>query len=84
MGSARPSLATMTDGRKRALCALAYYAGGLLTWSGLDREHVASQLADAGTAAGLRPADSVRIVHRALDNGEARPISPPGHRQHAV
>jgi hypothetical protein len=77
-------LAAMTDGRKRTLSALAFHVGGLLAWSGLDREHVASQLADAGTAAGLRPADSVRIVHRALANGEARPISPPGHRQHAV
>jgi hypothetical protein len=81
-GAAR--LAAMTDGRKRTLSALAFHAGGLLAWSGLDREHIASQLADAGTAAGLRPADSVRIVHRALANGAARPISPPGHRRQAV
>jgi hypothetical protein len=77
-------LAAMSDGRKRALSALAYHAGGLLAWSGQDREHIAGQLADAGSAAGLRPADSARIVHRAIANGEARPISPPGHRQHAV
>ena len=77
-------LAAMSDGRKRALSALAYHAGGLLAWSGQDREHIASQLADAGTASGLRPTDSVRIVRRAITNGEARPISPPGHRQHAV
>ena len=77
-------LAAMIDGRKRALSALAYHAGGLLAWSGQDREHIASQLADAGTAAGLRPTDSARIVCRAIANGEARPISPPGHRQHAV
>lgn len=77
-------LTAMSDGRKRALSALAYHVGGLLAWSGQDREHIASQLADVGTAAGLRGADSVRIVRRALANGEARPISPPGHRQHAV
>ena len=74
----------MTDGRKRALSALAYHAGGLLAWSGLDREHVTSQLIDAGTAAGLRPGISARIVNRAITNGEARPITPPGHRQQAV
>ena len=33
-------LAALTDGRKRALSALAYHAGGLLHWSGLPREHV--------------------------------------------
>jgi len=77
-------LAAMSDGRKRALSALAFHAGGLLAWSGQDRAHIASQLADAGTAAGLRHSDSVRIVSRAIANGEARPISPPGHRQHAV
>lgn len=77
-------LVAMSDGRKRALSALAYHTGGLLAWSGQDREHIAGQLADAGTAAGLRPTDSVRIVRRAIANGEARPISPPGHRQHAV
>jgi hypothetical protein len=77
-------LASMSDGRKRALSALAYHAGGLLDWSGQDREHIASQLVDVGTTAGLRPADSARIVHRAIANGEGRPISPPGHRQYAV
>jgi hypothetical protein len=77
-------LAAMSDGRKRTLSALAFHAGGLLAWSGLDRDHIASQLADAGAGAGLRPADSVRIVHRALANGEARPVPPPGHRQQAV
>jgi hypothetical protein len=41
-------LAAMTDGRKRALSALAYHAGGLLDWSGLAREQVTAQLVDAG------------------------------------
>ena len=77
-------LAVMTDGRKRALSALAFHVGGLLAWSGLDREHIASQLADAGTVAGLRPGDSARIVRRAIANGEARPITHPGHREQAV
>jgi Bifunctional DNA primase/polymerase, N-terminal len=69
-------LAAMTDGRKRALSGLAYHAGGLLAWSGQDREHVASQLINAGTAAGLRPAISARIVNRAMANGINRPIHP--------
>jgi Bifunctional DNA primase/polymerase, N-terminal len=73
-------LAAMTDGRKRALSALAYHAGGLLDWSGLAREHVASQLTDAGTAAGLGPGISVRIVNRAIANGIDRPVMRPGFR----
>jgi hypothetical protein len=73
-------LAAMTDGRKRALSALAYHTGGLLSWSGLPREDVASQLIEAGTAAGLRPGISARIVDRALANGIAQPIKPPGSR----
>ena len=74
-------LAALTDGRKRALSALAYHAGGLLQWSGTDREHITGQLTDAGTAAGLRHSDSARIVHRALVNGTNRPIAEPGsHR----
>ena len=71
-------LAALTDGRKRALSALAYHAGGLLQWSGADREHITGQLTDAGTAAGLRHSDSARIVHRALVNGTNRPIAEPG------
>jgi Bifunctional DNA primase/polymerase, N-terminal len=77
-------LAAMTDGRKRALSALAYHVGGLLAWSGQDREHIASQLADAGTAAGLPPGISARIVNRAITNGIARPVTPPGSRDHHV
>ena len=60
IGRGAAQLAAMTDGRKRALSALAYHAGGLLAWSGLDREHVTRQLIDAGTAAGLRAGISVR------------------------
>jgi hypothetical protein len=70
-------LAAMTDGRKRALSALAYHVGGLLAWSGLDREPVAHQLADAGTAAGLQLGISARIVNRALANGISRPVTHP-------
>jgi hypothetical protein len=70
----------MTDGRKRALSALAYHVGGLLTWSGLTREHVASQLIDVGTTAGLQPGISARIVNRAITNGIERPVTPPGSR----
>jgi Bifunctional DNA primase/polymerase, N-terminal len=80
IGRGAAQLATMTDGRQRALSALAYQAGGLLAWSGLPREHIARQLTDAGAAAGLPPGVSVRIVNRAIANGEVRPISPPGHR----
>ena len=77
-------LAAMTDGRKRALSALAYYVGGLLVWSGQAREQVVSQLIDAGAATGLRTGEAARIVRRALTNGEVRPLTPPGRRQQAV
>jgi hypothetical protein len=73
-------LAALTDGRKRALSALAYHAGGLLHWSGLDREHVTAQLIDAGTTAGLGPGISARIVNRAISNGIERPVAQPGSR----
>jgi hypothetical protein len=74
----------MSDGRKRALSALAYHVGGLLAWSGQDREHIVNELADAGTAAGLPPGISARIVNRAIANGIARPVTPPGSRNHHV
>jgi Bifunctional DNA primase/polymerase, N-terminal len=78
-------LAAMTDGRKRALSALAYHAGGLLAWSGLRCEHVASQLVEAGIASGLGPGIADRIVRRAIANGIASPLSPPVARdQHTV
>jgi hypothetical protein len=73
-------LAAMTDGRKRALSALAYHAGGLLDWADLAREQVASQLTDAGTAAGLGPGISARIVNRAISNGIDRPAAGPSYR----
>jgi len=69
-------LATMSDGRKRALSALAYQVGGLLTWSGLPRDLVTSQLIDAGTASALPPAAAARIVHRAIANGLSKPLDP--------
>jgi hypothetical protein len=77
-------LAAMTDGRKRALSALAYHTGGLMAWSGVLREDVASQLIEAGITAGLRPGISARIVNRALTNGIAQPVTPPGSRDHHV
>ena len=77
-------LAAMTDGRQRALSALAYHVGGLLAWSGQPREQIASQLIDAGIAAGLGTGIAIRIVRRAVANGEARPLTPPGRRQRAV
>ena len=80
IGRGAAQLTALTDGRKRALSALAYHVGGLLAWSGLDRGQVASQLVDAGTAAGLRPGISDRIVNRAISNGIDRPRTPPGHR----
>jgi hypothetical protein len=70
-------LATLTDGRQRALSKLAYHAGGLLYWSGLTRDHITAQLVDAGTASGLPPATAARIVHRAITNGISQPVRPP-------
>ena len=73
-------LAALTDGRKRALSALAYHAGGLLQWSGADREHVTAELIDAGSTAGLGPGVATRIVHRAITNGIDRPVAQPSSR----
>jgi len=84
IGCGAAQLAALTDGRKRALSALAYHVGGLLQWSGLPREHVASQLIDAGTTAGLGSRDATRIVHRAITNGIDRPITPPTTGDHHV
>ena len=66
----------MSDGRQRALSALAYQAGGLLEWSGADSGQVTGQLVDAAIASGLTPALAERIVMRALANGISRPIRP--------
>jgi hypothetical protein len=80
VGRGAAQLAAMTDGRKRALSALAYHAGGLLHWSGLAREHVTAQLINAGTTAGLAPGITTRIVNRAIANGIDRPVNQPGSR----
>lgn len=73
-------LATMTDGRKRALSALAYQAGGLLAWSGLPEAEVTRRLIAAGTASGLPHRLAHRIVRRALARGIAEPLPAPGTR----
>lgn len=69
-------LATLTDGRKRALAALAYQTGGLLDWSGLPHQQTTQQLITAGTTAGLKHNIATRIVHRSLANGLAAPLTP--------
>ncbi|WP_067812329.1 bifunctional DNA primase/polymerase [Actinomadura kijaniata] len=70
-------LAALADGRQRALSALAYKVGGLLSWSGLNRGDVEDRLVDAGLASGLPQRLTRRIVHRALTNGLARPLAGP-------
>ncbi|MGW5680332.1 bifunctional DNA primase/polymerase [Nonomuraea sp. NPDC003754] len=70
-------LATLTDGRQRALSALAYQTGGLLSWSGLPEHQVAAWLIDAGERSGLPHHLATRIVHRSLDQGTRSPLSPP-------
>ena len=74
-GTAR--LATMDDGRKRVLAALAYQVGGLLAWSGLPVDQVTNHLVSAGTASGIQPADARRIVTRSLTRGLTQPLRPP-------
>ncbi|KWW98295.1 hypothetical protein TH66_21300 [Carbonactinospora thermoautotrophica] len=74
-------LASMTDGRQRALSALAYQAGGLLAWSGLPEADVTARLIAAGTASGLPHRLAQRIVRRALARGIAQPLTPPGTRE---
>ncbi len=73
-------LINMTDGRQRALSALAYHAGGLLEWSGANTSQVTSQLVDAGIASGLSASLATRIVRRAMTNGIERPVTQPGSR----
>ena len=68
-------LAAMTDGRKRALSALAYHAGGLLAWSGLPEQEVIDRLINAGIASGLSLIGARRIVGRSLANGLAQPLT---------
>jgi hypothetical protein len=76
-------LAAMNDGRKRALAALAYQAGGLLHWSGLDRSRVTDQLTAAGTASGLPEREARRIATRSIARGIAQPLDPPASRRAA-
>ncbi|MGH3326330.1 MAG: bifunctional DNA primase/polymerase [Streptomycetales bacterium] len=70
-------IASLTDGRKRALAALAYHTGGLLAWSGLNPDHVTQRLITAGTASGLPHRTATRVVHRALTRGTAEPLPEP-------
>jgi hypothetical protein len=69
-------LAAMTDGRKRALSALAYHVGGLLEWSGGDNNRVTDQLVEVGVIRGLTQGIAQRIVTRAVANGTKKPIRP--------
>ncbi|GAB3979167.1 bifunctional DNA primase/polymerase [Actinoallomurus acanthiterrae] len=71
-------LAALTDGRQRALAALAYQTGGLLEWSGLAHDQTTEQLITAGTAAGLPYNLAARIVHRSLTRGLDDPLPEPG------
>ena len=84
IGRGAVQLAALTDGRKRALSALGYHAGGLLAWSGADRGHITGQLIDAGTAAGLGPGIATRIVNRAITNGIDRPVRQPDAHCHRI
>jgi hypothetical protein len=70
-------LATLTDGRQRALAALAYQTGGLLQWSGLPHDAIAEQLITAGTTAGLTYNTAARIVRRSLARGLDEPLPEP-------
>ncbi|MQY07264.1 bifunctional DNA primase/polymerase [Actinomadura macrotermitis] len=79
--SGAAELASLTDGRQRALSALAYKAGGLLSWSGLSRGDIEDRLIHAGLASGLPDRLARRIVDRALANGLASPLPAPGDRK---
>jgi hypothetical protein len=70
-------LATLTDGRKQALSALAYKVGGYLAWAGQTESDVIDQLTTAGTTSGLTHHEATRTAARALANGAARPLSAP-------
>jgi hypothetical protein len=72
-------LARLTDGRKTALSALAYKAGGYLAQSGLTETEVIDQLITAGTNSGLSHREAERTARRALDNGKTRPLTPSGY-----
>jgi hypothetical protein len=68
--------ARLKDGRKAALAALAYKAGGYLAYSGLPETEVIDQLITAGTNCGLTHRIAERTARRALENGKTRPLSP--------
>ncbi|MCP2337873.1 bifunctional DNA primase/polymerase [Actinomadura rupiterrae] len=70
-------LASLTDGRKAALGALAYKIGGLLPWADLTPADVEDHLVRAGLASGLIYRDARRIVQRSLTNGLAQPLPAP-------
>jgi hypothetical protein len=70
-------LKTLKDGRKLALSALAYQAGGLLAWSGLNETDITEDLIAAGIASGLPHRTAERTVTRALNNGKQRPLNDP-------
>ena len=70
------NLATLTDGRKQALSALAYKVGGYLAWAGQNESEVIDQLTAAGTDSGLNQHDAERTATRALANGKRRPLTP--------
>jgi hypothetical protein len=76
-------LARLRDGRKRALAALAYKAGGYLDWSGHTEQEVLARLVTAGLAAALVPAEAERIARKSLAKGISRPLTPPQHRHTA-
>ena len=69
-------LASLTDGRKTALAALAYQIGGYLTWAQATEHDVLDRLTAAATTAGLPHYTAERIARRALANGQARPLTP--------
>jgi hypothetical protein len=69
-------LAGLTDGRKRALSALAYQAGGLLAWAETAEASIVDQLVVAGAASGLAHSQAARIVQRAVANGRSAPLTP--------
>jgi len=69
-------LARLADGRKTALAALAYKAGGYLDYSGLTETEVIDALTAAGTASGLTHRIAERTARRSLENGRIRPLTP--------
>jgi hypothetical protein len=75
-------LARLSDGRKQALAALAYKAGGYLEYSGLPETEVIDRLVTAGANCGLTHREAERTARRSLENGSRRPLTPQS-RNHA-